>query len=371
MNILFIGNRPEKVTCGGDQVNLRNISLLEKTFGAENVEFFPLDSYHAAPTGFRRILRKLQTLMQSLRFYAGGLDPVRERAFERKIAAGNYGWVFISDVQSGRLAPRVKRISPSTKVATFFHNVMRLYARDYVRTDGLSHLPFYFAACRNESLAVRHSDRLIVLNARESALLKAYYGRAADLELPTSYDDRFDGRRVETSAGEIVLLFVGINFFANAEGIRWFVANVMPRVKAKLVVVGKGMDALSGELSRANVDVHGFVDDLDSFYYHADIMVLPIFSGGGMKTKTAEGMMFGKTILGTGESFIGYDLDYQRTGALCETADEFVSAIERFSAGRPARKFNEYTRSQFLDKFENSASLERFRSAFGLQHDAR
>ena len=364
MRVLFIGNRPARVTCGGDQVNLRNISLLEKTFGAENLDFFPLDSYGESPRGFQRVLRKVGTLTQSLRFYAGGLDPERERSLEKKIAAGNYGWVFISDVQTGRIAPLVKRAAPSTNVATFFHNVMRLYARDYVRTDGISHLPFYFAACRNEALAVKHSDLLIVLNGRESALLKRFYGRAADLELPISYEDRFDERRVEKSEGELVLLFVGINFFANAEGVRWFTANVMPRVKARLVVVGKGMDALAGELARSNVEVRGFVDDLDGFYYHADIMVLPIFSGGGMKTKTAEGMMFGKTILGTAESFIGYDFDHDKTGALCETADEFVAAIGRFAENRPAVKFNCYSRSQFLDKYESRGSLERFRSLF-------
>ena len=138
----------------------------------------------------------------------------------------------------------------------------------------------------------------------------------------------------------------------------------MPRVKARLVVVGKGMDALAGELSRENIEVHGFVDDLDAFYYRADIMVLPIFSGGGMKTKTAEAMMFGKTIFGTAESFIGYDLDHDKAGALCGTADEFVAAIGRFSASRPSKKFNEYTRSQFLDKYENRGSLERFGSVF-------
>ena len=77
MRVLFIGNRPARVTCGGDQVNLRNISLLEKTFGAENLDFFPLDSYSESPRGFQRVLRKVRTLTQSFRFYAGGLDPER------------------------------------------------------------------------------------------------------------------------------------------------------------------------------------------------------------------------------------------------------------------------------------------------------
>ena len=83
-----------------------------------------------------------------------------------------------------------------------------------------------------------------------------------------------------------------------------------------------------------------------------------------MKTETAEGMMCGSTILGTAESFIGYELDFGKIGALCETADEFVAAIGRFAENRPAVKFNCYSRSQFLDKYESRGSLERFRSLF-------
>jgi glycosyltransferase involved in cell wall biosynthesis len=372
MKVLFVGNRPSKVTCGGDQVNLRNLSLLESVFGAENIVCFPLDSYAGTFSGPVRLLRKFRTLCQSLRLYAGGLDSSREKALMRTVAEGDFGWVFIPDVQIGRVVPRIKKISPSTQVATFFHNVMRLYAKAYVKSGGVSHLPFYFAACRNETLAVRHSDRLIVLNSRESSLLKKIYGRGADLELPISYADRFDERRVMNAEGMLTLLFVGINFFANAEGIRWFAANVMPRVHARLIVVGSGMDKLSAELSSDTIEVHGFVDDLDAFYYAADIFVLPIFSGGGMKTKTAEGMMFGKTIFGTAESFVGYDLDYAKTGALCETADEYAAAIGNFAANRPARRFNAYTRELFLERFEKSGSLERFSAVFSEStHDVR
>jgi glycosyltransferase involved in cell wall biosynthesis len=364
MKVLFVGNKPEKITCGGDQVNARNISLLESVFGTENLVFFPLGSFAGDSDPRGRIARKIKSLLRSMMFYAGGFDPSRERMLKDLLSETHFDWVFVSDVVTGRVVPLVKKAAPGTKTAVFFHNVMRLYAGEYVRSCGPSHFPFYFAACRNESLAVKHSEKLIVLNARESSLLEKFYKRKADLELPISYRDRFDSSRVEKSKGDITLLFVGINFFANAEGIRWFVSNVMPRVSAKLVIVGSGMDQLSEELTRGNVEVNGFVDDLDAFYYRADIMVLPIFSGGGMKTKTAEGMMFGKTIFGTAESFIGYDPDFARTGALCETADQFVSAIETFTAHRPKKKFNSYSREHFLAHYESGSLLEKFRSLF-------
>ncbi len=39
-----------------------------------------------------------------------------------------------------------------------------------------------------------------------------------------------------------------------------------------------------------------------------DYIISPIFVGGGMKVKTCEALMYGKNIIGTSESFEGYDI---------------------------------------------------------------
>ena len=41
------------------------------------------------------------------------------------------------------------------------------------------------------------------------------------------------------------------------------------------------------------------VDCLETWYEKADVVISPIFLGSGMKTKTAEALMYGKPILGT------------------------------------------------------------------------
>lgn len=46
-----------------------------------------------------------------------------------------------------------------------------------------------------------------------------------------------------------------------------------------------------------------------------------------MKIKTCEGLMFGKNILGTSKAFEGYDLNYCKVGAVCNTKEEFIESI--------------------------------------------
>ena len=363
MRLLYVGSVPDKITCGGDQVNRRNIDMLMSVFGAGNMTQLSLDDAPRERGFAGRIFSKLASLVRSLRLYAGGLDPEKQTRVLRELSSAHYDYVFLSDSQLGRLIPVIKKRLPSAIVVTFFHNVMIQYAKEYVKTSGISHLPFYCAVKYNETITANRSDICVTLNSRDSALLEKLYGRRAECELPISYNDRFDEKKVTARAGRTTLLFVGINFFANVSGVRWFAANVMPHVDAKLVIVGSGMDMLKNELENDRIEVHGFVPDLDSFYYGADLVVLPIFTGGGMKTKTAEAMMFGRSILGTNEAFVGYDADFTRVGALCESADDFIAAIESWQKNSSPR-YNEYCRNLFVEKYSNEASSVKFRNLF-------
>ncbi|MGL4370313.1 MAG: glycosyltransferase, partial [Spirochaetota bacterium] len=347
----------------GDQVNRRNIDMLRRVFGAENMTLCSLDDMPHERGRAGQIIGKIKSLFLSLRLYAGGLTPAKQKRVMTELSLNKYDYIFLSDSQLGRLIPSIKKKYPSASVATFFHNVMINYAKEYVKTSGWSHLPFYMAVKHNETITANRSDICITLNSRESTLLEKIYGRSAECELPISYDDRFDDARLTGRAQQTSLLFVGINFFANVSGIRWFCENVMPHVDAKLVIVGSGMDSLKDELAGEKVEVHGFVSDLDSFYYNADLVVLPIFTGGGMKTKTAEAMMFGRSILGTKEAFAGYDIDFSRGGALCESAEDFIRAIVSRQNSRSER-FNPYCREQFLRKYSNKEAFEIFRRLF-------
>lgn len=60
-------------------------------------------------------------------------------------------------------------------------------------------------------------------------------------------------------------------------------------------------------------------------------MISPIWAGGGMKTKTAEALMYGKTIIGTTETFEGYEMD-PRCMILCRSAADFIAAIDNDAA---------------------------------------
>ena len=339
MKLLYVGEEIKKVDSGAAQVNKRNIAVLKELFGAE------LD--YIAPVN------------KKLAFLVWGTDKNFLGVLLEKIRRNSYDYVFLSQSLYGVVAEVIKKHSPLVKIICFFHNIERHYAKEYVRSSGWKHLPFYYASKRAERLAVENSDYYIVLNERDASLLNKMYRKQADLILPTSFKDHFQYDKscmTNSCTAEISYLFVGVAFFANVEGIKWFIKNVLPSIPGKLIVVGKGMDDALGNFASERVQIKGYVEDLAEYYYKASFVVLPIFSGGGMKTKTAEALMYGKTILGTTEAFEGYHLVPNAT-IVCNSAQQFVDNILRLIEKGKGMPYNLNSRHLFEERYSFEASV--------------
>lgn len=162
---------------------------------------------------------------------------------------------------------------------------------------------------RSETNAIMYSDDIVTLTERDAAYVKRVNNRSKVTILPSSMEDKMEnvnGYVAQTLLVKVKcpqLLFVGSYFYANVNGLSWFIERILPQVNAKLIVVGANMDKLSFK-NNEKLEIHGFVDDLGEYYRNCDVVIAPIFEGSGMKTKTTEALMWGKYIIGTNESFV-------------------------------------------------------------------
>lgn len=336
--VLYIGFRIDKIEGGADIVNTRNKKVLESVF-PNKVDYFEFQP----KGGFDKL------------FFGIGWPVMKEVL--QCLSQSSYKYVFLSQSLFGRLAKLIKRKFPEIKIITFFHNIEIQYAREYLKVSGIRAIPFYLAVRYWERVACEKSDILITLNKRDSDLLERLYNKKASFELPTSFEDNFDEDKAQESQitdNPIDYLFVGMNFFANVQAVQWFIDNVMPNVKGHFYVVGKGMDKVDFSNLNDRIHIEGFVEDLSEYYYRARFVVSPIFSGGGMKTKTAEALMYGKTILGTKEAFEGYEKD-ERCMIECNDAASF---IDKLSAYDSHMSLNIHSRRLFMKYYSFDSSLE-------------
>ncbi|MCC6142253.1 MAG: glycosyltransferase [Candidatus Hydrogenedentes bacterium] len=106
----------------------------------------------------------------------------------------------------------------------------------------------------------------------------------------------------ETPPHSQQVLFVGNLYDPNIQGLRQFLDDVWPRVRqacpeATLQVCGNVCKSV--ENSPPGVQLAGFVEDLESCYAAAAVVVNPVPYGTGLKIKTVEALLRGKALVTT------------------------------------------------------------------------
>ena len=176
-----------------------------------------------------------------------------------------------------------------------------------------------------KKLAKKNSDVNIVFNERDAKVYERFYGKRPEaiLPLPAPIPTIPDGviNAITAKDEKKHLLFVGKKYYPNLVGFKWFVDNVLPSLtdNIQVDVVGRGLEELKKEYSDPRINVIGGVESLDPYYENADIVIAPLFDGGGMKSKTVEALSFGKIFVGTEESLFGFweEMDSNIRGKTC------------------------------------------------------
>lgn len=361
--VLFVSFTSVEAFSGGIQCSRRNLQSLKALLGVQNVSEYIITPYQNK----NRIWTKIERVRDIFLGYMGGLQKSKEREILKQIEKQGYTDVYVDSSLLGILAKKIKHRFPSIRVYTFFHNVEYDFVRDSVKVSK-DYCRFYWLilALFNEKSACKYSDKVITLNERDAIGIEKKYGRKPDACIPitfqSSYSINENGRLEGNEKKEA--LFVGSYFYANVEGIRWFCENVLPKVNIHLTIVGAGMDKLQNEMRPNNkLSIYCNVPDLTPYYEKADFMVLPIFSGGGMKVKTAEALMYGKYILGTKEALTGYEITHE-IAIQCDNSTDFIDAI---SSLKLSRKYNEASRKLFDIKYSFDVSLPLFETVLSIR----
>ncbi|OSZ79379.1 hypothetical protein CAP35_14295 [Chitinophagaceae bacterium IBVUCB1] len=101
------------------------------------------------------------------------------------------------------------------------------------------------------------------------------------------------------------LYFLGaLNYQPNVEAVNYILEEIVPRLNAKgfaykIFIAGKGLsDELQQKIATLpQVQYMGFIPVLDTFLNACDIMLNPVMTGGGIKTKAVEALGYNKVVV--------------------------------------------------------------------------
>jgi glycosyltransferase involved in cell wall biosynthesis len=123
-----------------------------------------------------------------------------------------------------------------------------------------------------------------------------------------------------------------MNWMPNEEGIRWFLENCWPMIHQtfpdlRFYLAGRWMPDWLIQLKLPNVEVLGEVPDAMDFMRSKAIMIVPLFSGSGIRVKIVEGMALGKAIISTEIGAEGIEFQSGEHLLIAQTPEEFLQAI--------------------------------------------
>jgi len=132
-----------------------------------------------------------------------------------------------------------------------------------------------------------------------------------------------------------ILWMGGFWWWPNAEGMEWFIQDVLPHIRDALwsdasvlhIVGGNPTPAIQAAHDGKNIYVHGFVKDLAPLLAQTDFMIVPLLSGGGVRVKIIEAMSRGLPVLSTSKGCEGLEAVHGESIWIADGAEEFGEAL--------------------------------------------
>ena len=263
--------------------------------------------------------------------------PAALAAVEQLLAKETFDVVVFDFVHAAVLRPA------NLKGATvcFTHNVEAEIFERHAKTAASAPLRWLWATQaakmrRFERESLAKFTRVVAVSERDAKKFAAD-GLATARAIPTGVDLDFFGWQPPAEGAPVVVFTGSMDWEANVDGIRFYIDEVWPRVRAQvphaqLRVVGKNPPPSLVQRQVPGVSFTGFVDDVRDHARDAQAFIIPLRVGGGTRIKAFEAMAMGVPVVSTTIGIEGLDVDHGTHFLRADGADELASATLKLLA---------------------------------------
>lgn len=290
-----------------------------------------------------RIVNAIKNLFEKTSY---NIDRFYCKAFEDKLAEILSSKTFdIIQLEGLYLTPYLKVIRKHSKapVAMRSHNVeFEIWERIGENLkSGAKKIYVKFLADRMkkyETNHVNHYDFLIPITHRDGEKFKDLGCEIPVYPLPAGVDfEELNGHAkqfhsaVQNNLPKIFFLGA-MDWIPNQHGVNWFLDNVWNDIlkeqpNAEIFIAGRNFPEKLFEKNTSNVHILGEVENAIEFMNDKSVMIVPLFSGSGMRIKIIEAMAIGKTVISTSIGAEGIDYENKKNIIIADDKKSFIEAI--------------------------------------------
>ncbi len=138
--------------------------------------------------------------------------------------------------------------------------------------------------------------------------------------------------KIDLSYTSYNILHIGTGHWPpNVEGLEFFLKKVFPLIKeqevnAKFIHIGKGIPNFLKKLgNEKDIYIYDYIEDIEPFYEKANVFVVPLLTGSGIKIKILDAMCKGLPIITTPIGIEG--IPFTDGIIVCKNANEMAKKI--------------------------------------------
>jgi len=178
-------------------------------------------------------------------------------------------------------------------------------------------------------------DFLVAISDRDLELFQSLGYSNGAFSTPIGIEpEQFDLDFQAYNNPNLSLSFIGsLDWVPNTEGLQWFIDNVWKKQDSKLSdvslhIAGRNTPQNLKNLELPNFKVHGEVPCSKTFLNEHPVMIVPLFSGSGLRAKIIEAMALGRTVISTNLGLEGIHATDKKEVLIANTAEEFIDCID-------------------------------------------
>ena len=291
-------------------------------------------------------------------------SPAYARELENLLESDSWDFIMLENLYTCLYRDILDRY-PSVPVLLRPHNVeYRIWERTAGLARGWKKIYMKLLARRIrkfETAQVNRYSALIPISEEDARQFNEMGNKKPTIVCPTGIDSFTEADHEEIAReGRSVGHLGALDWLPNQDGIRWFVRDVWPRV---LTAVPDAVFNLAGrnaprgwdhEIAGPGISFLGEISNAEAFITRQNVMVIPLFSGSGMRIKLLQYLSLGRAVVTTpvGSEGIGITPGYH---ALVETEPEQFAQqlIELLLDPEACRKIGQNGRDLIKEKYDN------------------
>ncbi len=184
------------------------------------------------------------------------------------------------------------------------------------------------------------------------------------LSIPTGVDVNCYPNCISSINDPVRFFFLGsLDWAPNIEGLKWFIENVWEKDSniGVLYIAGRNCPDWLSNLNVNNIVVEGEVEDAHEFICKNDIMIVPLFSGSGIRIKILESMAIGKPVITTSIGREGIEAENRKDLLIANNEIEFLKQMKYVQNNKEETRIIAKSARKFVyDKFDHLTLVKSF-----------